>query len=260
MNPLRHRMFRPLFTAACAALLALGWTVSAHAEPAWDELEPGLYYLNGKIPSPTGPVTAHLLKIDFSAHRPVVRQASAKPRIQMQELVRKSDIAAVNGGYFEENGLPSGLVRSGGKTLAKLWGGGSGALMLFRDGAAIIYKKNYPKEPEPDDALQAGPVLVDPGGLPGIRNRSGKADIRSFAAVTKNRALILGATTGLVDLYDLAEFLRLSIGVDSALNLDGGPSTGFYIRHPKRTVQIEPEWAIPNAVAIERRQPSPPSP
>ncbi len=259
-NPhsLTRRHAAQLLAAVLPLVVISSASRAAAAEPQWEILEPGLSYCADQIDIPTNltPVKVHLVRTDFTALRAIVRAPDGNGRVPLSSLARPGDLVVINGGYFEPDGRPSGLVRSGGRTLAKLWGGGSGALLLFGDRAAIIFKKSYPKDAEPSDALQAGPLLVEPGGLPGIHSRTNKSDIRSFVAIPAGGGgLLIGATAGNVDLYDLAEFLRTRHGVGSALNLDGGPSTGFYLHHPKKTVSIEPGWPVPNAISLVRKTP-----
>lgn len=255
-----YRKYHASVAVICMSLVALCSCNTGHissAGIAWEAIEPGLFYHAGQLPvsgSNTVPVTVYMIRTDLERHQALIRTAIGRPRMALSELVPKGDIVVLNGGYFEADGQPSGLVRSQGTTVAKLWGGGSGALLLFEGRAKIIFKRNYPEGEEPSDAIQAGPVMVEPGGKPGIRSRSDKLEKRSFAAVPIEGGLILGATASGVDLYDLAEYLRLQVGVDSALNLDGGPSTGFYIRHPRKSVSIEPVWPVPNAISLTRRE------
>ena len=116
------------------------------------------------------------------------------------------------------------------------------------------------------DALQTGPFLVDPGGAHGIRRDDGKRAQRSLVILTKDRIAI--AVTSRCGLYDLATALVRSpwlFGVDHverALNLDGGPSSGFAVRLLSGDVESVPESTrLRTVLTIVERSPSPtPSP
>lgn len=258
--PSHRRLRLPVTVLAfmAAVSVALPAMTSERAAPdrPWEELEPGLHYRQDRLPPAAEglPITLYMIRADLGRFAAAVRAAPpSRLRVPLKSLEQDGDIAIINGGYFEADGRPSGLVRSAGQTHAKIWGGGSGALLLWGPKASIIFKRDYPKENEPPHALQAGPVMVEPDGLPGIRSRSGKRERRTFVALLNEKTAVLGASSGPVDLYDLAEHLRTAVGVRSALNLDGGPSAGFYLRHPVKSVVIEPDSAIPNAIAITRQ-------
>ncbi len=150
---------------------------------------------------------------------------------------RLGALVTVNGGYFDRAGAPIGLTVVDGRTLSPtvLRSPLSGFAYAAADGSLRL-------TPVADDAelrvarwaRQSGPFVIDPGALPGIRTRGPSAE-RTVLALNADGALLVIATTP-TTLFDLANAL-LACGrtwsgapVVCALNLDGGPSTGFHAR------------------------------
>jgi uncharacterized protein YigE (DUF2233 family) len=95
------------------------------------------------------------------------------------------------------------------------------------------------KTVDPDNytsVFQAGPMLVDPGGKPGIERDDGNVADRSAIVQLENGSFTLlyhAKTT----LYALSQFIRSTYpDVERAINLDGGPEAGIATMIP--TLQI----------------------
>lgn len=134
---------------------------------------------------------------------------------------------AVNGAYFDGNLNPIGYCRINNQDLsntveAKL----SGYLTTTQNGELGLHWKQVP-EGDYRDVVQAGPFIIDPNGIVGIRARSGKAAKRTVLAMTTDHKVLI-LTTSEVYLYDLARILKSEMPMlERALNLDGGPSVGL---------------------------------
>jgi uncharacterized protein YigE (DUF2233 family) len=147
-------------------------------------------------------------------------------------------LAGVNGGYFQPDFEPVGMLVSDGRIIrgpqhAKLL---SGALVVTTNHIKLLRSTDPLPGKNAQHALQAGPFLVDGGktvpGLNDARNArrtviltDGKGDW----ALVSSSALTL-AEIGLI----LAEpsLLPHNLKVDRALNLDGGSSTSLWVAKP----------------------------
>ena len=175
-------------------------------------------------------------------------------------------IAAINGGYFTEDYRPDGLLEVDGVVRQPARGGLSGVVGSSSDDAPVVALAEGIDTAKLRDALQTGPFLVDPGGAHGIRRDDGKRARRSLVILTKDRIAV--AVTSRCGLYDLATALVRSpwfFGVDDverALNLDGGPSSGFAVRLSSGGLESVPESTrLRTVLRIVARLPSPaPSP
>ena len=106
-------------------------------------------------------------------------------------------------------------------------------------------------------ALQSGPRLVEAGGRSGIYRNDYDRQNRT-AICFRDESLTAIIVEGGATLFELAEFLSTSeqrggFGCDTAINLDGGPSTQALFREPKGPTKITGRWRTQNAIVIYRR-------
>jgi len=149
----------------------------------------------------------------------------------------RNALAGMNGGYFEPDFTPVGLVVAEGKTRqsfkkAKLLGGivavsPKGAVSILRSG------RFDPKPGAYREALQCGPMLVE-NSSPVVGLNSEKIARRSVVATGSGGRVALVYLTS-VTLDDAAKILARpdvfgTWSPASALNLDGGSSSGLWTR------------------------------
>jgi hypothetical protein len=143
-------------------------------------------------------------------------------------------IAGVNGGYFQPDLTPVGLLVSQGEIVhplekAKLL---SGVFFVRKQKPSLVRVQHFSIATTISDAIQCGPFLVEKGGIvPGL-NRDRSAP-RTFVFSIGNGTWGLGICRS-VTLAELADILALpdlfpGQKILAALNLDGGSSTGFYL-------------------------------
>lgn len=152
--------------------------------------------------------------------------------------------AAVNGGFFEPDLSPSGLLVCRGVTHGRRAPRGGSGVLTVRAGLAAVEAADAQAEDFAGElAVQCGPRLVEEGGVVGVHRDDGRRFARTAACVRDG-----GRTVDLVTTWDpgaplrgpgLLWFARRlagpsptgdARGCERALNLDGGPSTGFYVR------------------------------
>jgi len=126
-----------------------------------------------------------------------------------------------------------------------------------------------PEWKQADVAVQAGPLLIEPGGKPGIRTNTQKYLMRTAIGLDPAGNVIILATlrqdaeskqlSGL-DLYELMELCmkpqnRGGLGLKTALNFDGGVSTAMSISHPQLHLEVRSELPVRNGLAVMRPSP-----
>lgn len=168
---------------------------------------------------------------------------------------REQCLAGVNGGYFDPENKPVGLVISGGKLIAPLRKARllSGVLVASAGRVQLLRTAEYsPKRPA-NEALQCGPFLVDRGQpVPGLNDtRSAR---RTFVVTGGADRAAIGFCSG-VTLAQLAKILvtpgvTLELKVQRALNLDGGSSSAFWFAGERGPFSISEQKAVRNFVAV----------
>jgi len=173
----------------------------------------------------------------------------------------------VNGGYFTPENETTGLLISGGQMWGAVYGDFAGLFAVSpspdhspaRGGekVSVRWLRDRPYDPaEPlTQAVMSFPVLVKPGGVMGFPADAdeGTPSRRTVVAQDQQgRILIVIAPRGYLSLHEMAVFLAGSdLGIDVALNLDGGTSTGMWLAAGKRSVEMDSLVSVPSVISVE---------
>jgi len=188
----------------------------------------------------------------------VIDQANAPRRDLAYVMQRENCLAGVNGGYFDSDYAPIGLLIVDGKTIAPLRRARliTGVLIASSRGVQIMRTHEFSRQPESNSAVQCGPFLVDLGrrvrGLEEMRESR-----RTFAAVAKSDRAALGFCSE-ISLARLAEILGSmqladDFKISRALNLDGGSSSGFWFAREGHAFSVPEQKTVRDFVAVVPR-------
>ncbi len=176
-------------------------------------------------------------------------------------LTRTGASLAINGGFFDTNDRPLGLAISQGKAVSAFSKTMSGGVLIADDSHATL----FPTESfDPDAqsaarfAVQCRPRLVVEGKV-NIKRDDGKRSARTALCVKDGgQKLVVVLVRDATDpsfgpsLFTLASFLAAD-GCESALNLDGGPSTGAAWRDGSGVHVERPTAGIRHAILFKAR-------
>jgi exopolysaccharide biosynthesis protein len=168
-------------------------------------------------------------------------------------MARENCIAGVNGGYFDPDYAPVGLLISDGRIVApqqkaKLL---SGVVSVVNGRVLVQRAAEFSAKSKPTAARQCGPFLVDGGkAVPGLNDTR---VARTFVAVAGDRAAI--GFCSHVTLAQLAGLLATNgiIGeskAQRALNLDGGSSSGFWFAGERAPFSISEQKTVRDYVGV----------
>lgn len=194
------------------------------------------------VPLSNGEFRFHLLDNPSRTDHKTVTTAFREPDAE----------CAINGGFFDENFRAVGYYKVDGEVISSHPSPGlSGWVCIDMDGRLSIHFK----EADPDQyesVFQCGPMLVDPGGKPGIRSDDGKVADRSAILQLKDGSFVFlyhGETT----LYALSQYILAEYPtVDRAINLDGGPEAGIATKIP--ALRIHENTIASKAYIVVRRR------
>jgi len=178
------------------------------------------------------------------------------PRSELAEAVaREKCIAGVNGGYFDPEDAPVGLLVSEGRVLAPLRKAKllSGVLTASASGVDIVRASRFAMSTRIKSALQCGPFLVERSVAIAGLNDARKAR-RTFAGVDGRGRATLGVSSA-VSLAQLGQILALpdaagKIRITRALNLDGGSSSAFWFAGRDGIFSIREQKTVRDFVTI----------
>ena len=249
------------------AILFFFATVVAHAQ--WNvvstEFEPGAArglehrYLVLEDPASGDRVSMELALFPARSFKLRIIDQPSEPRVELSEAMRRENcLAGVNGGYFDPEYNPIGLLIVDGKTVAPFQRARllSGVLTASGSKVQLLRVGEFSREQKLNAAVECGPMIVDLGnrvhGLEATRLAR-----RTFAAVTTGDRVALGFCSN-VTLADLSKILTTQLAADlkiqRALNLDGGSSSAFWFKRRDGTAfSISEEKDVRDFVAIVPR-------
>lgn len=223
---------------ACREQPAAGRTQpSASAKPparsessAMELAVAGLRVRSGALPHENGVWGFSEVGVDLGSVR--LEVVHAEHGAFLPKLLPEGALAIVNGGYFETNFAPSTWVKSGGVELAPRRDTHRGGVFAVA-GPKVYLGELGALSFEPELAVQSFPLIVEPGGKPGIHRDDGRRAARTVACLRDGQLsfVLLAAPRGEgPTLYEADALLRAQrprgFGCSAALNLDGGPSSG----------------------------------
>lgn len=215
---------------------------SPQPDTGWQLIRPGLEQRSLTFYDDEGQPKErlYLLRLDPAvfqfgvAYRPRQPQSLAAWREETDALL------VVNGGYFTEDFVATGLIVSDGATSGTSYGTFAGMLAITPEGPQLRWLQERPYDPaEPlQHALQSFPVLVRPGNQVGFPEEDGIRSRRTVIGQDRDgRILFILAPWGSFTLHELSNFLVDSdLDLEMALNLDGGTSTGLLLADPPQEI------------------------
>lgn len=179
------------------------------------------------------------------------------PQLVQAWAAQSGALLVLNAGYFTEEYLATGLLVSNGEQYGSSYDDFAGMFTVTKTGVVSVrWLRSWPYDPtEPlQEAVQCFPVVVKPGNVMGFPADAddGRPARRTVVAQDRNEhILFLIAPRGYFSLHALAVWLTESdLDVDVALNLDGGPSSGFWVTDSAASVQINSLSPVPAVLAV----------
>lgn len=163
-------------------------------------------------------------------------------------------LAAINGGYFDDQNRPLGLLVSDGKVINRLRRADWGVFALRGGRAEVVHTRRFAGLDGVDQAVQCGPRLVADGRPTQLK--TSLPDQRAAVGVDDQGRVLLAATTrGFVSLAEFAALLARPVaagglGCRDATNLDGGPSAQLCI---PGAADLRGVYGMPTHLIVVRR-------
>jgi uncharacterized protein YigE (DUF2233 family) len=149
-------------------------------------------------------------------------------------------LVVVNGGYFTDSQIATGLIVMDGVASGVGYGDFAGMLAVTATGPELRWLRERPySAAEPlRYASQSFPLLVRPDGQPAFPDEDGRRSRRTVVGQDSNgRLLFLVTNWGHFTLHQLSQWLDQSdLDLQIALNLDGGTSSGLLLTDPEESI------------------------
>jgi uncharacterized protein YigE (DUF2233 family) len=218
------------------------------AAGAWQTAAPGVETLSVD----EGGASVALMRFDLQRFRPEVVMLGPE-RTKTASALRRdlSAVAAINGGFFDDDRRSLGLRITGGKTAVPLRRGVDWGVLVVRGGrASIVHSREFKPDARIEGAIQVGPRLVA-GGRP-LRLKPQAARRSGVAVDRQGRTLTLLVSPGPIEAGRLADLL-VRLGFYSALLLDGGASTQVSAAAGRFTLDVPGAYGVPDALVVRPR-------
>lgn len=202
---------------------------------------------------PSGRVT--IVRFDPTMVKIRALYDAENPRFLREWFNEANPLIAVNGGFFTEEYYSTALVISDGVVSGESYENFGGMLAVASDSTVSIRSLSQqpynPNEPLVQ-AMQSFPMLIQPGGIPTDVDNTDRAQ-RTVVAQDRNGHIVFVVSPDrLFTLSGMAQWLAESdLEIDSALNLDGGSSTGIIVNADAAQEQIEPLGQLPLILLVE---------
>lgn len=225
------------------------------SETGWQELRPGMQFRRVSVEVGDWVDWLVLLRVDPSRADFQMRYAPDAPQQVRDWQLLAGAAAVVNAGFFNQDNRITGLLISDGQTHGQTYRG-FGGMFFVRDGQpALQWLAEHPYQPDPriTQAVQSFPMLARDGRVIDGIPASGQLSRRSFVSIDREGWVVFGVTTMPVwSLTALAEYLvhRSELALDSALNLDGGASSGIWVSGVPDGLLINSIDRVPAVIAI----------
>jgi exopolysaccharide biosynthesis protein len=168
---------------------------------------------------------------------------------------RTRGVAGVNGGYFDPQDAPLGLLISDGKLIAPLRKARllSGLLVVAKGRVELLRYAEYSSRKNATAALQCGPFLVDGGkAVPGLNDTRSARRTFILTGGADRAAIGFCSSVTLAELGDILATPRVvpELKVQRALNLDGGSSSAFWFAGESGPFSIRELKRVRNFVVV----------
>lgn len=240
-----------------SAVVAATWEFTVRRE--WPTASPAVRHVECTASSAGRDVRLNVVKFDPAQCTLAVIDDPRGDTDLAEAMLARNCLAGVNGGYFHPDRRPIGLVISDGRALhplerAKLL---SGLVKVSKNGrGSLLRPKEYKGSSGIAQALQAGPFLVDGGkAVAGLNATRSAARTVVVADAQGVRALLVSSAATLAEMGEILATLPVLANTRTrrALNLDGGSSTGLWVKGAPQPF-YRAEWkGVRNYLAIVPR-------
>ena len=178
----------------------------------------------------------------------------------LRELIEtRGGLAGINGGYFDANLDPIGLLISNDRVVhkfqkAKILSG----IFYVKNGRPFLARvRDFPGTEGTQEAIQCGPFLVDGGrAVSGLDDRRTAARTFVFSCGTSTWGFGICRSVTLEEMGEILAEVTLipDRHISRALNFDGGSSSTFYARADDRTIFSEQRPVVSNYLVLKSKR------
>ncbi len=227
----------------------------------WQTIDDGMEVSAHHIEGPPYETTIKFIALRVSLEKFQVKimdsRAFGLGRMEIKSLVKKSQaLAGINGGFFQPDYKPLGLIIIDGQEINPLRKTDWGVFLIQGNRPRLVHTREFQPDPLISQALQVGPRLVVGGREFRLKRQVAR---RSALGINfRDEVILLNTEEAEVYAQDLARIFRLpeaegGLGCREALALDGGPSAQMYGEYKNLKIDIPGKGGVPNGIGVFKR-------
>jgi uncharacterized protein YigE (DUF2233 family) len=171
-------------------------------------------------------------------------------------MQQNNALAVINGGFFDTKKQAVALLISNGQSYGTSYNGFGGMLSVDNQGNVSLRSlRDQPYDPnneQLEQATQASPMLMIAGQRTQFQADASARRWSVIAMDKQGRLLLIVSPSMAFSLDELADQLASSdLSLQTAMNLDGGESTGLYVNGGNQKVAIDALTYLPIAIIIK---------
>ncbi len=223
----------------------------------WSQVAPGLEirYEHWKSAGPDED-TVTISRFDLHYFHVGVGYQPSQPLSLANWQQQTGAVAVFNGGYFDLHNRATGLVISDGQSYGTSYPDFGGLLAVDAQGNVILRSlSRQPYDPTTEELQQAtesSPMLVLDGKRTQFHANASSSRRTVIALDTAGRLLFILSPGSTLTLDEMADVISASdLHLQTALNLDGGASTGMYIKTDTQNITIDSISTLPIVIYLK---------
>lgn len=228
----------------------------AQYDDAWKPAMPGVEYMLAQAKVNAREEWLLMARLDPTQVTFRTHYDPRQPKTAREWQAQTQAGLVINGGFFDDKNQVTGLIVADGELSGHSYRGFGGMFSVGQDGTpALRWLRDQPYRAGEDivQAVQGFPMLVVNGERIEPMDDNGERNRRSFVAVDAQGRVLLGVTQmAQWTLTDLADYLANaeSLDVVSALNLDGGASSGLWLAGGLDGVSMNSFDPVPAVISV----------
>jgi exopolysaccharide biosynthesis protein len=246
-------------SASAPIILTQPAPTAASRDTGWRQVDTALEFRRLPLAIDQQQADLTILRLDPKAYHIRVAYDTGRPGRISDWATAVKPVALINGGYFDEKKKATALVIFDGIAKGTSYRGFGGMVVVNQQGSFELRSlRQQPYDPaEPlQQAMQSSPMLIQPGGVLSDLEVDDKRSRRTvIARDTGGRILLMVCDFPVFTLKELAKLLKESdLELDAALNLDGGSSTGMYLRTSAMNFTIDSFDTVPLVLTVDKQE------
>ncbi|GAC1423364.1 MAG: phosphodiester glycosidase family protein [Ktedonobacteraceae bacterium] len=223
----------------------------------WVTASPGveIRYENWKSPG-NNEDTVTIVRFQLNKVHLKIGYQPSKPLAIDEWMKQEQATAIINGGYFDQNNAATALVVADGQAYGTSYNGFGGMLSVDTQGNVKLRPLNQqpydPNNEQLQQATQSSPMLMINGKRTQFNANAASQRRTIVAQDTQGRLLFIASPGSAFSLDELADILASSdLSLKTAVNLDGGASTGMYVNAGNQHVAIDAVTTLPIVIIVK---------